>query len=213
MFSKYGQKLYTINKNQIVFGITLQNFQKIGIKTHPDCVKDINPERVKQIVAAQEQIYQQTGTYHMTGSWVVAAVPRKKRAGFNYIFLDGRHRYYATLQLQEPVELIVEVLRIPNYQDLKNEFVRINKFSAPSPVHKLKQDLEVDEAVDRLTIAQPDLVAKSNDIKDWLTESELRKELETADQLYQFLQKAQKSVQLDPKIQAEILAEIQAHQA
>lgn len=188
MFAIYGRKLYKKSKDHQVFAITLQNFNKVGVKTHPDCLKELDQKRVDDIANDQETIFQETGSYRFPGSLIIGAVLKKGAVAFNYsyIMLDGRHRYYAAKKLEHSVEFTVEVIRFADMEQMKNEFYRLNKGKVV-PQHKLKNDIEVGEAVDRITIEHPELVEYSDTIKDRLTEEDIRDEIETADQLFDVL--------------------------
>ena len=188
MFSKYGKLIQKKSKDHQVFAISLENFNKIGVKTHPECVKPLDEKRVDSILIDQENIHYETGSYRLPGSLIVAAVPKKGSVycNNNYILLDGRHRYLAAKQLSFDVDFTVEVLRFANYDEMKEEFYRINK-QQTIPQYKLKNDMEVSEAVDRMTIERPELVEYADSIKDRLTEDDIRAEIETADQLFDLL--------------------------
>jgi hypothetical protein len=188
MFSQYGKLIQKKSKDHQVFAISLENFNKIGVKTHPECVKPLDEKRVDSILIDQENIHYETGAYRLPGSLIVAAVPKKGSVHFNnnYILLDGRHRYKAAQQLSFDIDFTVEVMRFDNYDDMKEEFYRINK-QQTVPLYKLKNDMEVSEAVDRITIEHPELIEYAESIKDRLTEDDIRDEIETAEQLFDLL--------------------------
>ena len=140
MFSQYGKLIQKKSADHQVFAIDLQNFNKIGVKTHPECVKELDEKRVDDIMIDQENTHYETGSYRLPGSLIVAAVPKKGSViNYNYILLDGRHRYYAAKQLSYQVDFTVEVLRFDNYEEMKDEFYRLNKQKSVS-MYKLKND-------------------------------------------------------------------------
>jgi hypothetical protein len=158
MFSQYGQRLFKHSKDHQIFAISLPNLQEICLKTHPDTRKNVNYDEVVKIALNQEKNYTLTGNYKFTGNLIVAAVPKKGSVlNYNYIIIDGVHRYKAAEVLDHPnkINFIVEVLRFDNMTKAIQEFQRIN----------------------------PTLIYPENNI----FESEMLIDLETADKLYDAL--------------------------
>jgi len=174
MFSQYGKRLFKHSKDHQVFAISLPNLQEICLKTHPDTRKNVNYDEIVKIASSQEKNYTLTGNYKFTGNLIVAAVPKKGSVlNYNYIIIDGVHRYKAAEVLDHPnkINFIVEVLRFDNMAKAIQEFQRINNI----------------EAVDMFTINHPEYIPHSDDIKDTILESEMLIDLETADKLYDAL--------------------------
>lgn len=189
MFSQYGKKLFKHSKDHQVFAISLPNLQEIGLKTHPNTKKKVDYDEVVKIASNQEKNYTLTGNYKFTGNLIVAAVPKKGSVlNYNYIIIDGVHRYKAAEVLDHPnkINFIVEVLRFDNMAKAVQEFQRINNID-PAPIHKITPNIEVGEAVDMFTINHPEYIPHSDDIKDTILESEMLIDLETADKLYDAL--------------------------
>jgi hypothetical protein len=175
MFSQYGQRLFKHSKDHQVFAISLPNLQEICLKTHPDTRKNVDYDEVVKIALNQEKNYTLTGNYKFTGNLIVAAVPKKGSVlNYNYIIIDGVHRYKAAEVLDHPnkINFIVEVLRFDNMTKAIQEFQRINP--TPYPENNIFEsemliDLETaDKLYDALLEIQDTLfkAKKSHDLDE-----------------------------------------------
>lgn len=161
--------------------------------------RNLESERVEQIVNFQEEHFSNFGCVHFPGILTACQVGENPKI----IIIDGQHRFSSMLKLSKSkiyrkIPVILEIIRVNNDEELHQEFVNINK-SIPVPINILNPEQIVSSGVNRLTTMYESGFSSSqhrkrprinvDSFKDYLIENGIveEKKIKSGDELIQYL--------------------------